>query len=68
MLGQRPAVAGPQFLKPLAPVTAQRFVAGDALGKEQAFDAVDMAGPLTNQNLALTADAAAVLLLHASAP
>lgn len=63
MFWHRAAVAGPQFLKPMSPVTSQRLVAGDALSKQQALDAVDMAGPLTNQNLALTADAAAVLLL-----
>ncbi|ESY77871.1 hypothetical protein X739_32310 [Mesorhizobium sp. LNHC220B00] len=62
------AVAGPQLIKPTSPVTSQRLVAGDALSKQQALDPVDMAGPLTNQNLGFTADAPMVLLLDARYP
>lgn len=68
MFWQCAAVAGPQFLKPMSPVTSQRLVVGDALSKQQALDPVDMAGPLTNQSLAFKADAPMVLLLDARYP
>lgn len=37
MFWQCAAVAGPQFLKPMSPITSQRLVVGDPLSKQQAF-------------------------------
>src|SRR5450631_3884806 len=64
MQWQWPAVAGRQFVEPLASTAAQRFVAGDALGKQQAFDPVDVLDPLGDQYFALAAEAAAIFFLR----
>ena len=40
-------------LQPLAPVAAQRLVAGHALAEQQALDAIDVPGSLVGQRLAL---------------
>src|SRR5262249_9232089 len=53
MRRQWSALAGPQLLKPLAPVAAQRLVAGYALAEQQTLDAVDVAYALVRQCLAL---------------
>jgi len=64
MRWQWPAVAGRQFVEPLTSTAAQRFVAGDALGKQQAFDPVDVLDPLGDQHFALAAEAAAIFFLR----
>ena len=62
MLRQPPAIAGPQFFQPLAPVTALRLVAGDVLTEEQSFDAVDVKCSFTDQRLALAANTTPILI------
>jgi hypothetical protein len=39
---QRTAVARRQLVEPLASIAAQRLVTGDALGKQQPLDAIDV--------------------------
>jgi hypothetical protein len=65
---QRPAIACPQVLQPLAPPLAQRLVAEHSLGKEQPLDPVDVPHPLAHQRPALAADTPAVLLLQRRRP
>jgi hypothetical protein len=48
----------------LASIASQRLVTGDALGKQQPFDAIDVPDPLGDQRLALAAEAAAVFFLR----
>ena len=43
---QGTAVAYVSFVEPLAPIAAQRLVTGDALGKRQYLDAIDVLDPL----------------------
>jgi hypothetical protein len=62
MRRQATAVARRQLVEPLAPVAAQRLVTADPLGKQQPLDAVDVLDPLSDQRLALAADAAAILI------
>src|SRR5215213_8704804 len=62
--GQGAAVAGRQLFQPLAPVTMQGLVVGDALGEQQPLDPVDVLHPLCHQRLALAAEPAPVLLLR----
>lgn len=59
----RSAVAGLKRLQSLAPVAMHWFLGGYAVGEQPAIDAVDVAHALVRQRLALTRDAATVLLL-----
>jgi hypothetical protein len=47
----------------LASIAAQRLVTGDALGKQQPLDAIDVLDPLGDQHLALATEAAAIFFL-----
>jgi hypothetical protein len=47
----------------LAPIAAQRLVTGDALGKQQSLDAIDVLDPLGDQHFALAAEAAPIFFL-----
>jgi hypothetical protein len=52
-----------QLVEPLAAIAAQRLVTGDALGKQQTFDPVDVLDPLGDQRFALAAKTAAVFFI-----
>jgi len=60
---QGTAVARRQLVEPLAPIAAQRLVTGDALGKQQSLDAIDVLDPLGDQHFALAAEAAPIFFL-----
>src|SRR5258708_28999090 len=47
----------------MAPIAAQRLVTGDALGKQQSLDAIDVLDPLGDQHFALAAEAAPIFFL-----
>ena len=65
---QGTAIARRQLVEPLSqPIAAQRLVTGDALGKQQSLDAIDVLDPLGDQHFALAAEAAPDLLPLASA-
>src|SRR5258708_12179471 len=48
---------------PWAPIAAQRLVIGDALGKQQSLDAIDVLDPLGDQHFALAAEATPIFFL-----
>ena len=60
---QGTAVARRQLVEPLTSIAAQRLVTGDALGKQQPLDAIDVLDPLRDQHLALATEAATVFFL-----
>src|SRR3712207_9501203 len=65
MQRQRAAISGPERLQLLPTVPAPRIELGDALGAEQALDAVRVPHPLLDEGLALAGDAPLVLRLRA---
>jgi hypothetical protein len=65
MRRQRATISGPERLQLLAAVPAPRVELGDALGTEQALDAVRVPDPLLDERLALTGNAPHILLLRA---
>src|SRR5271154_6412906 len=64
MTWQLMTITGPELIKPLSPVPAQRFVARHALAKQQPLDAVDMTYPLGRQCFTLAGDTPPVFLLR----
>jgi hypothetical protein len=47
----------------LASIAPQRLIAADALGEQQALDAIDVLDPLGDQHLALAANAAPIFFI-----
>jgi hypothetical protein len=60
---QGTAVARCQLVEPLASIAPQRLIAADALGEQQALDAIDVLDPLGDQHLALAANAAPIFFI-----
>ena len=60
---QGTAIARPQFVKQSPTIATQRLISGYALGEQQAFDAIYVLNPLSDQDLALAAKPTAVLFL-----
>ena len=65
LLGQLTPVRRAQRLQPRPSIAPQRGIARDPLRQQKSLDPVDMPDPLVEQDLALTADPAAVLFLGA---
>src|SRR3712207_4048169 len=63
--GQRAAVPGPERLQLVPAVPAPRLELGDALGAEQALDAVRVTDPLPDEGLPLAGEPPLVLVLGA---
>lgn len=63
--GQIPSITGAKSFQPIATITLQRIVAGDALREEQTLDPVAVPDASFHQHLALPDDAAAILLIRA---
>ena len=65
---QGTAVARRQLVEPLAPIATGNVVTGDALGKQQSLDAIDVLDPLGDQHFALAAEVVSIFFLWRGAP
>ena len=50
------AITRSRLVEPFTTIAAQRLVTGDALGKQQYLDAIDVLDPLGDQHFALAAE------------